>query len=185
MLKYRFLEICARRDCSPEWQTNSTVDSWPSSTFTWGVSDPGIVQYSLEGVTYQNYNWALQSTTSVREVRSEGGYYRLCWCGTGYSCVEPKDFAVDAGTMKLVGPHHNQGKTCFSGAPCSATGITGVGLSNGDRTMVLRYCDTDLYIARFPNNGYSDPAVDNGTTVTWAGAAATIVTAPGGFYKLC
>lgn len=151
----------------------------------WGVSDPGIVQYSLEGVTYQNYNWAVESTTSVREVRSEGGYYRLCWCATGYSCVEPKDFAVDAGTMKLVGPHHNQSRTCFSGAPCSATGITGVGLSNGDRTMVLRYCDTDLYIARFPNSGYSDPAVDNGTTVTWAGAAATIVTAPGGFYKLC
>ncbi|CAJ1334070.1 unnamed protein product, partial [Effrenium voratum] len=177
--------LMVRRDCSPAWETNSTVEWWPSNTFTWGVADPGIVRYTLEGVTFQDYNWAVVGTTSEREVRSEGAYYRLCWCAKNFDCTEPKHFAVDAGTMKLIGPHHNQGITCFSGAVCIGTHITGVGLSNGDRTMVLRYCNTDLYISRFPNDGYSDPAVDNGTTITWAGADTAPLTAPGGFYKLC
>ena len=177
--------LMVRRDCSPAWETNSTVEWWPSNTFTWGVADPGFVRYTLEGVTFQDYNWAVVGTTSEREVRSEGAYYRLCWCAKNFDCTEPKHFAVDAGTMKLIGPHHNQGITCFSGAVCIGTHITGVGLSNGDRTMVLRYCNTDLYISRFPNDGYSDPAVDNGTTITWAGADTAPLTAPGGFYKLC
>ena len=177
--------LMVKRDCSPAWEFNSTVPYWPSNTFVWGIADPGIVETTVNGITYQTYNWAVIGTTSEREVRSEGAYYRLCWCAAGYTCADPIDFAVDAGTMKLIGPHHNQAKTCFSGAACTASSVTGVGLSNGDRTMVLRYCDTDLYIARFPNEGYSDPAVDNGTTITWSGAAATPVTSPGGFYKLC
>ncbi|CAE8585944.1 unnamed protein product, partial [Polarella glacialis] len=178
-------QVMIKTDCRPDWEYNTTIADWPSGTFVWGISDPGKVTASVDGITYQDYDWAKAATTSNREVRAEGAYYRLCWCARGYNCVAPKDFSVDAGTMMLVGPHHNQHKTCVAGALCIASQITGVGLSNGDRTMVLRYCDTDLYIARYPNQGYSDPAFDNGSAVTWDSGKVVPVTSPGGYYKLC
>jgi hypothetical protein len=87
--------------------------------------------------------------------------------------------------MTLIGPHFNQHKTCVSGTVCDVSGITGVKLADGDRTMVLRYCDTDLYVARFINLGLSDDAKEEGSRLTWHEGGVLPITSPGGFYKMC
>lgn len=66
------------------------------------------------------------------EVRAEGSFYRACWCAKGFMCDLASDYVVDAGTMVLIGPHFNQHKTCVTGALCQVSGITGVGLQDGN-----------------------------------------------------
>jgi hypothetical protein len=141
-------QLMIKKDCRPEWIYNTSVSFWPSRTYIWGVSDLAKMSVMVDDVSYQSYAWGLDGTTSFREVRSEGAYYRMCWCAKGFQCDERQDFVVDAGTMQLNGPHFDQNRTCFSGTVCEIRGITGVGLSDGDRTMVLSFCDTDVYIAR-------------------------------------
>eukprot|EP00928_Gymnodinium_smaydae_P082592 TRINITY_DN6590_c1_g7_i1.p1 TRINITY_DN6590_c1_g7~~TRINITY_DN6590_c1_g7_i1.p1 ORF type:complete len:3710 (+),score=739.71 TRINITY_DN6590_c1_g7_i1:1163-11131(+) len=179
------LVMVKRWSCRPDWEWNTSVTLWPSRTNLWGISDVAKETTVVDDVSSQDYAWAVDGTTSYREVRAEGAYYRLCWCASGYSCNVPKDFVVDAGTMILNGPHFGQHRTCLSGTACEVKDLTGVGLSDGDRTLVARFCDADLYVARFSNNGFSDPAVDSGTTLTWADGGAVPITSPGGFYHMC
>ena len=194
-----------KKDCRGDWDSDEfTVDLWPSSTFVWGISDKATLSSTYEDVvappqvfdvlSEQAFAWAKSDTTSFREVRSEGSYYRICWCAWGYDCADGSKFVVDAGTMKLIGPHFDQHKTCVSGAECRIggdPGVTGVGLADGDRTMILRYCDTDLYVARFPNFGLSDPATatqDGYITremLSWNEEGQIPITSPGGLYKMC
>ena len=97
-----------------------------------------------------------------------GGFYRLCWCSSGFDCQLPQHFQVDAGLLSIIGPAPQyQDRTCISGQPCYASDLTGLDLGNDDRIMVLETCGSFSAPLRFTGGGVSDLATENGTRVNW------------------
>ena len=147
---------------------------------------------------------ATSSVTSNLVVSAGGGRYRLCWCAAiSYSraqcmsgsvdnqsscefytgnwsdnsslfCQTAEDFAVDMGTLDLLGPSPLfQHMTCFSGQACEFHDLEGYNLEQG-RVMVLDTCGTTLLPARLKQ-----------TLTTGAAWASSDITSPGGVYRLC
>ena len=126
-----------------------------------------------------------------------GGFYRLCWCSSGFDCQLPQHFQVDAGLLSIIGPAPQyQDRTCISGQPCYASDLTGLDLGNDDRIMVLETCGSFSAPLRFTGGGVSDLATENGTRVNW-GREPTCMqpynfdcqgvrpTSQGGNFRLC
>lgn len=68
---------------------------------------------------------------------SNGGEFRMCWCASGFSCELYSHFAVDFGSLLVVGPAPRGQKVyCASGAACWGY-IVGVALSAQDQLMAL------------------------------------------------
>ena len=83
------------------------------------------------------------------------GLYRLCW----FNCDVDVDVAlggsrtpVDAGTLTLVGPRHNQQWTCISGMTCVVNEIKGHLLSISDHYLVMDTCGIRAAL-HFPQEG--------------------------------
>eukprot|EP00438_Fugacium_kawagutii_P024899 Skav220466 [mRNA] locus=scaffold3371:141367:147052:- [translate_table: standard] len=82
-------------------------------------------------------NWAF-SWGSIRHT-PQGGEYRLCWCskrpaeGAGSSsnmtdgspCQAAEHFAVDFGSLRMIGPVSTHTRTCVVGYPCWIAGLEG------------------------------------------------------------
>jgi hypothetical protein len=68
---------------------------------------------------------------------SQGGIYRLCWCGHPTACDASEEFRTDSGMLMVVGPAPLiQGRTCISGQTCVVDGFLGTGIKDGDHMMV-------------------------------------------------
>jgi hypothetical protein len=63
-------------------------------------------------------------------------------------------------------------------------GITGLGLSDQDRWLVLETCGIGMVIPRFTEAGMMDINISgaSGATISWGHDA---ITAAGGYYQLC
>jgi hypothetical protein len=157
--------------------------------------DGASVEVTTKGstVSWGQYNY----------VTTHGGLYRLCWCAgsgvpsntntnttsqatnasSGFHCSVAEHHRVDVGEFTLIGPNlHGTTRTCVAGQTCVIDGITGPGLSNNDRYLVMETCGVVDVLPRTPFDGGSTTTLHDGTTVSWGSVAAT---AAGGEYRLC
>ena len=116
---------------------------------------------------------------------SQGGIYRLCWCGHPTACDSSEEFRTDSGMLMVVGPAPLlQGRTCISGQTCVVDGVLGTGIEDGDHMMVMDTCgDPATFAVRgFPASGRALDATTSGAYFSWG---LTAVTAASGQYRMC
>ena len=135
----------------------------------------------------------LPDTPSTSVMRAPGGTYQLCWCATSglFSCSLPVEFTFGFGQLHMLGPVRGQERTCMAGQIC-ALDILGLGLSDGDRFLVLETCGALTTLPRFPSSGLSAPLVmptnssttfsEQSTRISWGTEAVTV---QGGDYRIC
>ena len=132
---------------------------------------------------------ATELGNSTLIVSASGGSYRICWCtpptrafAAGLpsfplrareGCDMAEDFAVDMGAFTLLGPLHNQERTCVAGAICSSA-LQGFGMTLDYRLQILDTCSGSA--AEVANIEAS-----NGSVPLWFDNIA----AAGGAYRLC
>ena len=121
----------------------------------------------------------------------------LCWCAgieqqsssiLNGSCIAGNDtapaehFALDVGRVTVLGTAPlTQQRTCVAGLPCHIDGITGHGLTDDDKVLVLHTCGNVAHVGGFPGYGAMRFTSASGASVFWASP----VTALGGQYRLC
>ena len=82
------------------------------------------------------------------------GQYRLCWCSTGMSCSTFEDFAIDVGSLNLVGPSPlQQDRTCVAGQTCNFEGFSSFGSSGMGTIWILSTCGEGDQLERLPQAG--------------------------------
>jgi hypothetical protein len=118
-------------------------------------------------------------------VTAGGGRYRLCWCASVFNCTTDVEFTTDSGILTLIGPNLGFDRTCKAGTMCGIVDIDGVYLKNGDLLRVLDTCGTSAVIIGWPRGGTSDPALFGGQEFVWGGIDDAVVTAAGGFFRMC
>ena len=124
---------------------------------------------------------------------SQGGKYRLCWCSTrsdeiaassnatgGNLCQTAEQFAVDFGSLHIIGPVSTHTRTCVVGWPCRIAGLYGNDLQVGDSYLILDTCGLASHIASSPSGFLETAAGSFGTEVSFS-----TVTSSGGFYRIC
>ncbi|CAE7508962.1 SOQ1 [Symbiodinium natans] len=126
------------------------------------------------------------------------GHYQLCWCPASRGCFDEVDFAIPAGILTVKGPFLGYSRTCHVGQACGeageVAGLSGIGLSNGDRLMAMVSCSELAGAAGavgFPEvpgraRGVSLEAQQHGSMFSWGtqGAFNGAILA-GGNYRLC
>ena len=151
-----------------------------------------MVPDSLQKPSFASSQNLLFSWGSVRQT-SQGGKYRLCWCSTrlldvgnsgnmtdGNLCQTAEHFAVDFGSLHVVGPVSTHTRTCVVGWPCHISGLEGNDLQVGDSYLILDTCGLASHIASSPE-GFSQTAAGAlGTEVSFAA-----LTSSGGTYRIC
>ena len=138
-----------------------------------------------------SFSWGSLRTTPV------GGFYRLCWCGASMACNQASEFRVDFGQLQILGPTpHRQHQTCVSGNLCdlssgllmdanhSITGSTGLRYA----ILALDTCGGVAVPSGFPvmvhrNSSWNSTGAQQNNFLS--AAVQVLVTAPGGFYRLC
>ena len=111
----------------------------------------------------KRFPWAVLPTAASRSGASyelgvltlTAGRYRLCWCATGTSCSTFEDFALDVGTLNLLGPTPvQQHRTCVAGQPCYFEHFESFGSADGLGTIwILNTCGEGISQERMPNTG--------------------------------
>ena len=135
-------------DTSDRWFLESVVVT--ASGISWNFTYSGWLESGAEIFLTRDapsqYFFGSSWNAETPSIAS-GGQYRLCWCSprgvdnAGLSnCIAPWDFTADAGVLTLRGPAAGQHLTCLTGQPCSFIGLTGTGLADGDKLMVLDTC---------------------------------------------
>jgi hypothetical protein len=118
-------------------------------------------------------------------LRAPGGDYRLCWCAKGWSCSISEDFAVDIGSLLVLGPSpRNQEFTCVSGRSCKINGLSGVGVADG-ALLILDTCHTVSPVPKLANEGGSELVSTSGTTSHGSSWGSAPFSAAGGAYRIC
>eukprot|EP00438_Fugacium_kawagutii_P024209 Skav223070 [mRNA] locus=scaffold419:115477:121305:+ [translate_table: standard] len=116
---------------------------------------------------------------------SNAGYF-LCWCanerGSNTACAAA-DFAVEAGRLRVTGPHFNQESICSVGQECSMTGIRGVSMQGGDRLMILSDCGKGNAIPGLPASGILETA--DGSTFEFLGNVSSVILSLPGIFRIC
>eukprot|EP00930_Biecheleria_cincta_P083164 TRINITY_DN72788_c0_g1_i1.p1 TRINITY_DN72788_c0_g1~~TRINITY_DN72788_c0_g1_i1.p1 ORF type:complete len:2783 (+),score=391.35 TRINITY_DN72788_c0_g1_i1:96-8444(+) len=134
----------------------------------------------------QTNNGALAGTEhgwGELKISAVGGVYSLCWCAKGATCIQPSDHRFELGTMTVVGPSGEFVKACDSYEPCTWSGLTGEGLADGDRMMILTECGSGTAVPGFPNEDIA-VASGGGSSYTF-GSSNNMVTAGGAEYEMC
>ena len=126
---------------------------------------------------------AVESSCKLGDVM--GGQYRICWCGQDARCSFTEDFALDAGSLFIIGPAPlGQHRTCIAGLSCSIDGIRGFALNAEDTFLLKDSCEASTA----PPDGLLDGGLATMLTasgaVMWGGADRHL-TAQGGVYALC
>ena len=115
---------------------------------------------------------------------SAGGHYKLCWCGPwADGCERPKDFNVDFGNFHLIGVFPlQQDRTCFAGAACSLTDISGHWISRQSAVLVMDTCGFGR--ATLMRSSWDQASVGSasGSVTVWPVQPSS---GPGGQYRLC
>ena len=122
-------------------------------------------------------------------VTAAGGLYRLCWCASLSSrsinqsnqssgCVEASEFALDIGSLWLVGPPvHRFAGTCVSGRICRLhSSLFDSDPDAHGRLLVLDTCGSSALLPR-----WTWMATVEDSYITWGEP----ITALGGQYRLC
>ena len=97
---------------------------------------------------------------------------------------------TDLGRFTLIGASLGQERTCVSGQTCSLDGIVGNHLSSLDRILVMDTCGASALIPRWPYAAHELsltalakwPYTEREVRASWG---QSVVTAPGGQYRLC
>ena len=135
------------------------------------------------------------NTWSFGQLSASGGQYRLCWCGLTEAevlssntsnasasllplgCQTSEDFRVDSGNMHFIGPAQQQDRTCVSGRSCRVESLVGYGLSEDNKLLIMGTCGASV------PPGF--PTFDTTLAVHNNSWDTILVTAAGGFYRLC
>lgn len=141
-------------------------------------------------------------------ISSAGGEYRLCWYSAlcegasegSASCYSSGNGRgslvdlVDFGRLQLLGPASlSLERTCMSGQSCHLGTITGLGLSDADRILVMETCGASSTIPNLPADGvillttrYSNwSASPSGLAMLNTAPWTDPVTAAAGRYRMC
>ena len=122
----------------------------------------------------------------------QGGKYRLCWCSTRSEeatnpdnvtspCQTADHFAVDFGSLHVVGPASTHSRTCVVGWPCHIAGLHGKDLQTGDYYLILDTCGLASHLSDSPAGFLQTAAGTFGSEVSFH----TAVTSSGGTYRIC
>ena len=137
---------------------------------------------------------------------AEGGLYRLCWCGelihnlnendthalenTSRYCELANHFAVDMGSLTVIGPAPLQDRTCVAGQSCLLEALLGTGMEAG-ALLILETCGVSTS-ADFgqPSGRLGQPPGPTLAALSASGAAfrweAEVPAAPpGASFRLC
>ena len=131
-------------------------------------------------------NISSASVSWSERISAVGGTYRICWCAAGMSCSSAEDFQIDVGLLELVGPSHDHSATCYSGAACVVSGISGNHLSSQDTAVLLDTCgilDIVPGLNTFPREG--NPTLLGATRLQLGVGNAAVLTSAGGEYRIC
>mmetsp|Transcript_35499 Transcript_35499/g.62642 ORF Transcript_35499/g.62642 Transcript_35499/m.62642 type:complete len:1427 (-) Transcript_35499:25-4305(-) len=120
-------------------------------------------------------------------VARSAGVYRVCWCAGELLCVRGADYGHDLGMLIVGGPDRSVLYKCHEWAPCTIPKLIGRDVNDGDRLLVVNPgtdCQnrTESSVPGFPQQGYSQPATNGGTTYSFGSAK---VRTPPGMYSLC
>jgi hypothetical protein len=114
-------------------------------------------------------------------------------------CAETDQFLQDVGSLAVVGPAQAQTFTCVAGRACEIDGLRGRDLRDTDAVVVLETCGAPAAPA-FPGGGpnrdaripgisfdfpVSPQASFANVSASGSSLAWTVVTVPGGEYRLC
>eukprot|EP00438_Fugacium_kawagutii_P036305 Skav212389 [mRNA] locus=scaffold673:17709:27838:- [translate_table: standard] len=152
-----------------------------------------LVPYSLqEPALALPVNWAF-SWGSIRQT-PQGGEYRLCWCSKrpaegagilsnmtdGSPCQAAEHFAVDFGSLRMIGPVSTHTRTCVVGYPCWIAGLEGKDLQVGDSYLILDTCGLASHLPSSPAGFLQTATGALGTEILFP-----FVTSSGGVYRIC
>mmetsp|Transcript_56124 Transcript_56124/g.99929 ORF Transcript_56124/g.99929 Transcript_56124/m.99929 type:complete len:1827 (-) Transcript_56124:189-5669(-) len=138
----------------------------------YGVPQKGMSLPSPDGFIYR---WGEEP------LMANPDEYRLCWCSSISSCNTYDRFLSYGGRLQVkaptVSPYYFY---CMMGSPCNVTGISGVGLHDGDKVMPLAACgDGGTPDSGFGSGGGSIATYEGGTVFTLPD------TTQAGTYQLC
>lgn len=157
-----------------------------------------VPRFLQDGMLIRSSASGARITWGNLPVTAAGGQYRLCWCASGFQCSLASNFAVDVGSLKLLGPWPlQQARTCVAGQLCFVEGFTAydhgapsppVGmpvdmlLDSGHLWML----DTCALHHAWPSatSGSLQPQLATGTSWTVSFGSAEFLGA-GGDYRLC
>ena len=142
----------------------------------------GSAEYALTAPTF-NASLGTDDAVSADATQTfPGGFYRLCWCATGYQCNLHSDYRVDFGVFSHVGPSplFSQDRTCVTGQSCTVERIEGHLLSSDDSYWILETCGVQAP-ARLAGQGRA-VFQNSSISITWGDVPHT---AAGGQYRLC
>ena len=117
------------------------------------------------------------------DLTAPGGHYKLCWCGSwAGSCDRPEEFNVDFGNFHLVGVFPlQQDRTCFAGATCALTDVSGHLLSES-AVLVLETCGVGRATVLRSWWDEASTSSASGSLTSWPAPPSS---GPGGQYRLC
>ena len=126
-------------------------------------------------------------TFGSSRLSSAGGLYRLCWCSPHVDCQSQDKFAVDVGSLTIVGPSLYQQRTCVSGRRCRFGGMDGIFLAADDHVLVLDTCsllpEMELNISVWPRLELELSRYNSSGLAAFRSAGALQLA--GGSYHLC
>eukprot|EP00438_Fugacium_kawagutii_P036306 Skav212390 [mRNA] locus=scaffold673:38668:46774:- [translate_table: standard] len=149
---------------------------------------PHLVQEPVSALPVNlSFSWGIRQTP-------QGGEYRLCWCskrpaeGAGSSsnmtdgspCQAAEHFAVDFGSLRMIGPVSTHTRTCVVGYPCRIAGLEGKDLQVGDSYLILDTCGLASHLPSSPAGFLQTATGALGTEILFP-----FVTSRGGAYRIC
>ena len=96
-------------------------------------------------------------------------------------CQTADHFAVDFGSLHVVGPASTHSRTCVVGWPCHIAGLHGNDLQAGDYYLILDTCGLASHLSDSPAGFLQTAAGTFGSEVSFH----TAVTSSGGTYRIC
>ena len=160
--------------------STSTLNMYVSILSTCGTraSVEGLPQGGLLSSNLTDTDSSVLGFGSLRTA-TEGGEYRLCWCGFDQDCSQPSQFRVDVGSFWVIGPSPlQQAWTCINGQTCNINTLTGVGLGD-DMVAVMDTCLQNNF-HRFPWTVLPMVASHSGASYEFQPAGMT-----SGQYRMC
>jgi hypothetical protein len=146
-------------------------------------ASPGVMGFPNDAKTTTGALGGTEHGWGLSRIAATGGVYKMCWCAKGQTCIEGIHHRKQLGILTVIGPSGGLMRTCYAYGPCVWTGVTGEGLQDGDRIMLLEKCGEGTKVVGFPNNDIA-VAADLGASYNFPGSD-NVVTAGGHEYEMC
>ena len=151
----------------------SVIPKWPAGGLSLPVGENATVDANESISLSQRLTWGDAAVTAA------GATYRLCWCPAGSVCDTFANFAIDIGTVDVLGPRPGA-TTCVSGRACSSH-VQGHMISSNDTIWALETCGVQGRKFEFSIRGVL--TMRTGTSTVQI--ANSFLVGLGGTYKLC